>query len=95
MATNIVWLLEAEDDLNATFAYLYQHNPTATLKYIADVRKAVDLLSEFPLSGRRYDDRYRVIVVRNHLVFYRYDDPLDQLTIARVIDARRDVKTVL
>jgi len=95
MPTKIIWLAEAEDDLMATFSYLYPHNPSATLKYIDDVRNAVDRLIDFPLSGRQYDDRYRVIVVRNHLIFYRHDDVTNQVTIVRVLDGRRDIRSIL
>lgn len=95
MAAKIVWLDQAEDDLFALFSYLYPRNPAATMKYIADVRLAIERLGDFPLLGRVYDDRYRLIVKRNHLIFYRYDELRHAIIIARIIDSRRDVPKVL
>lgn len=53
------------------------------------------MLADFPLSGRQYDSRYRAIVVRNHLVFYRYEVADDRIVIVAVLDGRRDIPHVL
>ena len=50
---------QAEDDLADLVTYLYPRNPSATLKYVADVCSSIDRLDDFPLSGRVYDDLYQ------------------------------------
>jgi plasmid stabilization system protein ParE len=59
------------------------------------LRDACLRLGKFPEKAPRYDDRYRCMVFRNHLVFYRYDRGSDQIFIIAVLDARRDVKAIL
>jgi len=56
---------------------------------------ACDRLRNFPPSGRAFDDSYRVLVVRNHLVLYRYEQRRTKVIIAAVIDGRRDVAALL
>lgn len=40
-------------------------------------------------------DMAAMLVFRNHLVFYAYDDPKRVTSIAMVIDGRRDVSRLL
>lgn len=70
---DIIWRSRAVRHLNAISEYLRQRNPSAAKKYIAGLHDSCLLLKDFPETGRRYDDRYRVLVFRNHLIFYRYD----------------------
>ena len=95
MAADVVWLDQARDDISELIDYLFPKNPTATLTYIAELESACSGLDEFPLQGRKYDDRYRAIVVRNHLVFYRYEPAHDKVTIVTILDGRRDVPRLL
>jgi plasmid stabilization system protein ParE len=48
-----------------------------------------------PKKAPRYDERYRALVFRNHLVIYRFARAEDKVLIIAVIDARRDVSTIL
>lgn len=91
MGANVVWLDQAKDDIQKLIEYLYPRNPAAALAYIADLEQAVRRLADFPLQGRRYNERYQTIVARNHLVFYRYDEETNTVSIVSVIDARRDL----
>ena len=38
------------------------------------IERACENLIIFPLSGRAYSHRYRALVIRNHIAFYRYDE---------------------
>lgn len=95
MALSVVWLDAAKDDLRAFFDYLHPLNPVACRAYIAELERTAANLAEFPEQGRRYDDRYRVIVTRNHLIFYRHDAASQTVSIVRVIDGRRDLPNIL
>jgi plasmid stabilization system protein ParE len=68
----IVWSAQAYDDLDLLMAYLKPLNPTAAERYVEGIREACLELEPLPECGRLYDDRYRVLVVRNHLIFYRF-----------------------
>lgn len=95
MAADVVWLGQAKDDVRQLIEYLFPKNPTAALAYIAELEDACSGLAEFPLKGRQYDNRYRAIVVRNHIIFYRYDSADDAVVIVTVLDSRRDLPGLL
>ena len=74
MQAELRWGRRADNHLQAIFDFLVGENPRAVAEsYIEDIMSACDRLRSFPRAGRQYDSRYRVIVVKNHLIFYRYD----------------------
>jgi toxin ParE1/3/4 len=95
MAADIRWLEEANDDIHSILTYISFDNPTAAKAYIDAIAQSAEKLSRFPESGRVFNEKYRVLVIRNHLVFYRYDAGANEVTISRVIDGRRDIETLL
>ena len=95
MAAKVVWLDQAKDELRTILDYLYPRNPVAALAYVHEVEEACSKLADFPLQGRQYDERYRAIVIRNHLAFYRYDEVRDMVVIVTIIDGRRDIPSIL
>lgn len=95
MPARLVWRPQADRNLQAIFDFLVAENPRAAGAYVEDILEACDRLSSFPRSGRQYNRRYRVLVVRNHLVFYRHDAETSTVSIIAIIDGRRDVRTVL
>jgi plasmid stabilization system protein ParE len=95
MAPEVVFRKRASADLANLFDYLNALNPSAAQSYVADVRSACLALSDFPEKARRYDDRYRMLVVRNHIVFYRYEAGRQRIVVARIIDGRRNMEAIL
>lgn len=95
MPVEVVWLETAENDLQATYDYLSTGNPGAAERYVESIVAAARRLAEFPESARRYNSRYRVLVVRNHLVFYHLDPEAGQVLIAAVVDGRRDIGALM
>jgi toxin ParE1/3/4 len=91
MVNKVVWLGRAERDLENLHGYIARDNPGAAARYVKALRKACQRLVDFPQSGKIFDDRYRVIIYRNHLVFHRYDASLKIVTVVRVVDGRRDL----
>ena len=95
MALDVVFRKRASADLTNLFDYLNALNPSAAQSYVADVRSACLGLGEFPEKAPRYDDRYRMLVVRNHVVFYRHETDRRRVVIARIIDGRRNIEAIL
>lgn len=95
MSADLIWLARAEKHLESIFEYISVDSPGAAAAYVETIVEACAQLRTFPSSGRRYNDRFRVLVVRNHLVFYRNDDGGKRVIIAAIIDGRRDVAAVL
>jgi len=91
MAAEVVWLDQAKDDVRQFLEYLHSKNPTAANSYVDDLEKACTGLADFPLQGFLYNERYRALVVRNHLVFYRYKQNDNEVVIVSIIDGRRDI----
>lgn len=95
MTADIVWLKEANDDLDELYDFIAAENSRAAADYVEGLRAACDRLISFPLSGRSYNDRYRVIVYRNHLILYRYVRSDGVVLIAAIIHGHRDISDLL
>jgi addiction module RelE/StbE family toxin len=91
MGSKLVWLRQAYDDLSALHEYIAADNGPAADAYVEDILSACERLSEFPLSGRHYNSAYRALVVRNHLVFYRFDENEGQIFIVAVLHGHRNI----
>ena len=92
---NVVFSEQAYDDLDEIFTYLAARDFSAAERYLGEVRASCFRLGDFPELGRRYDKAYRVLVVRNHLIFYRYESRRARVNIVTVIDGRRDLADLL
>jgi plasmid stabilization system protein ParE len=95
MPANIEWLDEALDDLQTISDYITTTSPAAAAKYTDSILAACEKLVEFPESGRQYNRDYRALVVRNHMVFYRYDRSSNTVSIATILDGRRNIASLL
>ncbi len=91
---SIVWSEQAYDDLDDLLKYLGQRDFRAAEEYCREIETSCRKLAQFPDFGRRYDCTYRVLVVRNHLVFYRHDQVDMSVTVTRIPDGRRDLETL-
>ena len=91
MGNRLVWLQQAYDDLSALHEYISADNGRAADAYVEDIFAACERLREFPRSGRPYNSVYRALVVRNHLVFYRFDEIEEQIVIVAVLHGHRNI----
>ena len=91
MAAEVRWLDQAKDDLREILDYIAVENPYAAERYISELQAACERLAPFPLSGRRYNDQFRVLAFRHHLVFHLYDEAAGVVSVVMVIDERRDL----
>jgi toxin ParE1/3/4 len=93
MAAKVVFALSAEGDLDSIARHIAQHNPSAALDLIFELRVRCRSLSDFPMRGRRYNAIYRTLVVAPYLIFYRVED--DVVAIVRVLHGAQDVERIL
>lgn len=89
----IEYLPIAEKDLTEILQYIQIDNPTAALKLLDDIDKAISKLAYFPYMGLVPKDQrliqlnYRMLVVENYLVFYVVLDNV--VEIRRILHGRR------
>jgi len=95
MAAEVHWLDQAKRDLREILDHIALDSPYAAERYVAELQTACDRLKLFPLSGRRYDDNFRVLVFRNHLIFHSHDAESGVVSIVTVLDGRRDLARLL
>lgn len=95
MTAELIWRKRALTQLEAIFDYIRADNPKAAKICVEEIIAASDRLRHFPLSGRAYDNRYRILVVRNHLVLYRHEQLAGRVILTAVLDGRRDVAALL
>lgn len=75
--------------------YIGDSSPRASAAYVSAIFSACDRLADFPRSGRVIKDKYRLWVVRNHLIIYTFDDQSSKATVIAVLDGRRDLAALL
>ncbi len=91
----IVWLDQARDDLRSIRRGIAAHNRMAARAYTGEILDAVKILRQFPEGGAPWDEMYRTLAIRNHLLFYRYSADTGKVTIVTIIDGRRDLESIL
>jgi len=80
----------------ARYISLDLFNPSAAQKLAEEMIKAAEMLTEFPYSNaihfsiKPFKQEYRKLFVKNYVMFYWIDEKKKQVTIARVVYARRD-----
>ena len=94
MASTLLRLPEARDDLARLHAYIAPHSPDAAARAIQALIAAVGSLSDFPEKGRPWqrDMAFRELSVRfgarDYVIRYRLFE--DKIVIARVWHALED-----
>ena len=95
------YLSLAQKDLESITGYITDtlKAPQAALEFVDAVEKELDQLREYPYSCRVYqsikpvDTEYRVLKVKNYLVFYVVLD--DIVEVHRVVYGRRNLAQVI
>jgi len=90
MAFDLIFLDQARDDLRELSDFLFPLNPQAASRYVGGLEEACQKLRMFPLAGRMYNDTYRLLVFRNHLIFYRVSIDEQKVHVVTIVDGRRD-----
>lgn len=75
MRRKLVFLPSAEFDFAAAYDLIAADSPNAAMKFIDDIRKRCETLTDFPRIGRPLDDMvYRIAFDRRVVVLYSFDD---------------------
>lgn len=86
----VVWLSEADRDLDDQIAYIAERDPSAAIAIFDTVVSAVERLSEFPgmgRAGRLSGTREFVIPVTPFVIVYRVRS--DRVEVLRVVHGAR------
>ena len=88
----VAWLPRAIANRDAIFDYVAQENPQAALDQDERIEKQVDMLEQYPESGRpgRKKNTRELVISRTSLVaVYRVRPRLQRVEILRVLHTRQ------
>lgn len=100
---NLVYLPVARRDMIEIARYISVElkNPAAANQLATELIDAGDSILKFPYASPTYTPirplkhEYRKLIVQNYIMFYWIDESNKQITVARVIYARRDFDRLL
>ena len=88
MAGNIIWSLQARDDLREIVSFIAADNPALAETFGYRLMSKVDVLANFPLIGRvvpeENDENIREIILRPYRIVYQVLPAQEVVAIARV-----------
>lgn len=70
-------------------------NPKAASEYVDEINERVSKLQDFPFVGRKYNESFRMLIVRKYLIFYRVDDSNTKIFITSVIYGGRKLEEII
>ncbi len=97
----IKYLPSSVQDLETILDYISNDNPSAAVNLVDKIDKAVGTLSIFPLKGCIPKDErleklgYRILVIKNYLVFYVVKSNPNEVEIRRVLSSRQKYEFLL
>lgn len=84
----VVYAQNALSNLERAFAFLAEHDPAAAVDAAVAIRKAVEILTEHPLIGRRIEGEIRELVISygktGYIALYRFLPEQDLIRILAV-----------
>ena len=93
----LIWTIPALHDLNEIAEYISLENSDAAKKLVKSVFTAVEVLEDFPSSGRYPPElngtQYREVVCNPCRIFYRLE--INQIVILYVMRAERELRRYL
>lgn len=97
MSYNIIRSDKALDDLRNILFYIAETNsPQIALNYIDKLQEAINKLKDFPKLGKLSNSRYlriqniRVLIVENHLIYYKVIEKENTIRIYTVRHAKQN-----
>ena len=93
----------AQTDIRETHKYIANdlQNPVAAVRRIKDIEESIRSLMKMPSRFPLVPDKYlaskgiRMIVVKNHIIFFAVRNEIKAISILRVLYARRDWMRIL
>ena len=90
----IIWSIKALDDLKAIYDYISSDSELYAFRFVDYLYHLVDVLEEFPKSGRIVPEKenpsIRELIYGNYRIFYRIK-AAGGITILRVYHASRNI----
>ncbi|MCD7716765.1 MAG: type II toxin-antitoxin system RelE/ParE family toxin [Lachnospiraceae bacterium] len=92
-----------EDQLREIIFYIAEDSGDVdiALRYLEKIEKAVSGLELFPLSGSvpHYSilrkQKYRVLIVERHLIFYKYNESAREVILYAIVDGRQEYRNLI
>jgi plasmid stabilization system protein ParE len=88
MAHQIIWSLQACDDLQEIVTFIAADNPTVAESFGFRLMSKVDVLAKFPLIGRvvpeESDENIRELILRPYRIIYKVLPAQQVVAIARI-----------
>ena len=100
---DIVYLPIARQDITEILLYISDHLkvPNAAMELLQAFDESISLLKEFPYAHRVYrpvrpmEEEYRLLPVKNYIVFYVVQEHEKRIEIKRVLYARMDLTRII
>ena len=93
MSFRVVFLQEAEQDLDCILEYLSGYYESTVQNFFAKLEKQVSMLEDTPYICPKYDDDpfFRRMVIDNYLLFYSVDEHRELVIIHRIFHHSRNI----
>ncbi len=84
----------AQGDLTQIWLNVAEYSERSAETLTHDIQRRLRRLEDFPEIGSPRDNLFggcRLLVIRRYLVLYRYDQPLDEVHVVRILEGERDL----
>ncbi len=103
MKYKIIRTDKSDEQLREIIFYIAEDSGSIdiALNYLDKIEAAINNLEDFPMSGSipQYSilrkQRYRVLIVERHMIFYKVDDDKRIVIIYAIVDGRREYRNLI
>ena len=97
MSYRVVFLTEAERDIDCIEEYLSQFYTSTAQNFFTQLKKQVFMLEDMPYFCPVYEDDtyFRRMVVSDYLLFYSIDEKRQLVVIHRIFHSKRDTSQLI
>jgi len=97
MSFRVIFLEEAESDMDAIEEYLFQYYASTVRNFFDKLKKKVFMLEDTPYMCQAYEDDsfFRKMVVEDYLLFYSVDETRNLVLVHRIFHHSRNVSRQL
>lgn len=95
MTYEVVVPREVVEQITEIGDYIAVDSAAAAKRLMEKFYERCKSLVQLPRRGRIYKGEHRVLVEGNYLIFYRIDEPHEQVIVVAVIHGSRDIPAIL
>ncbi len=93
MAYSVYFSDKAKADLEQISDYIALDSPVRAQTFFDELEsRAIDMLSAFPLSGRKFKDETRYFPIERYVVIYDVDEASEIVNVLHIVSSRMDWK---